>query len=153
MFTLGVNIRKTLKSNNHAVYRLFYSNTPLYLIGALPLPHSVWLTPVATLHKESPPEGGELDPRLRGRCPLARLRLASPTFATWQGGRTGGLRPTYLPPMPKRVVVAAASRVRLRPRTHPFGARASPCAPRAASVRALDTASTQQQEPNGKGVK
>lgn len=64
--------------------------------------------------------------------------------------------------MPKRVVVAAASRVRLRPRTHPFGARALPCAPRAASVRALDTASTRmerippkwsQAEQNGKGVK
>src|SRR5699024_12752925 len=30
-------------------------------------------SPVATLHKESPPKGGELDPRLRGRCPLARF--------------------------------------------------------------------------------
>jgi len=45
MFTLGVNIRKTLKVNIHAGFKLFYGFLPLYLLGALPLPHFVWHTP------------------------------------------------------------------------------------------------------------
>jgi len=43
-------------------------------------------TPCASFHSLHPP----LTRPPKGACP----------FATWQGGRTGGLRPSYLPPSP-----------------------------------------------------
>ena len=54
----------------------------------------------------------------------------------------GPVGPPLLHPSSKRWVVPIASRVRLRPRPHPFGARPLGCAPHAASGRALDPLST-----------
>lgn len=59
----------------------------------------------------------------------------------------GALRFLRLPPRLEALAVPVASRVRLRPRPHPFGARRAGCAPRAASGRALDTPSTRKPGP------
>src|SRR5690606_35535157 len=43
-------------------------------------------------------------------CPKGRCPSGLPAFATWQGSRTGGLRPSTCPPCPQRNRVPAASR-------------------------------------------
>lgn len=75
--------------------------------------------------------------------PLASEGSESPSVVRGAGG--GALRFLRLPPRLEALAVPVASRVRLRPRPHPFGARRTGCAPRAASGRALDTPSTQKQ--------
>lgn len=72
--------------------------------------------------------------------PLASEGSESPSGVRGAGG--GALRFLRLPPRLEAWAVPVASRVRLRPRPHPFGARRTGCAPRAASGRALDSTST-----------
>src|SRR5699024_4426515 len=73
---------------------------------------------VATLHKESPPEGGKLAPLLRGRCPLARFARSPPLrdVPAVHGMRAS---PSSLTSTTKRWSLRPASRVRLRPKCSP----------------------------------
>lgn len=63
----------------------------------------------------------------------------NPTFATWQGCMAGGLRPTSCPLPPSVGRYGQHQGCGFARNAHPFGARAAPCAPRAASAFALDT--------------
>ena len=81
--------------------------------------------------------------------PLASEGSESPSVVRDAGG--GALRFLRLHPRLEALAVPVASRVRLRPRPHPFGARPAGCAPRAASGRALDTPSTRKPGAGGRG--
>src|SRR5699024_443795 len=97
----------------------FYCISLLFLFKAAALAALRLAYPlVATLHKESPPEGGKLDPQLRGRCPLARFACFPHVrhVAEVHGGRAS---PYFMPPTTKRWSLRPASRLLLRPKCVP----------------------------------
>src|SRR5699024_10916483 len=103
------------KSITYIVFTVF----PFYFSLRLRLSRAtLGKSPVATLHKESPPKGGELDPRLRGRCPLARF-ACFPHVRHVAGVHGGRASPYFMPPTTKRWSLRPASRVRLRPTCSP----------------------------------
>ena len=101
--------------------------------------------------KLAPINGGKYAPKLRGFAPSAATPCF-PTFATWQGGRRSGVALSSAPHH-QAYLSGAWSRVRLRPRTHPFGARLR-LRSAAASVRALDQTTTElcKQTPPFVGI-
>src|SRR5699024_8283588 len=96
-------------------------------------------SPVATLHKESPPKGGELDPRLRGRCPLARF-ACFPHVRHVAGVHGGRASPYFMPLPPSVGRYGQHQGCGFARNAHPFGARSlRSLRSAAASAFALDT--------------
>jgi len=107
------------KSNTYLIFYVF----PFYFSLRLRLSRAaLGKSPVATLHKESPQKGGELDPQLRGRCPLARFACL-PHVRHVAGVHGGRASPYFMPPTTKRWSLRSASRVRLRPKCSPVRTR------------------------------